>query len=52
MSKQQDPWPVPDTLSEARALYADLEEQKRDVDRGACEMARTQREKPARLRST
>jgi ABC-type tungstate transport system substrate-binding protein len=50
MSKQ-NPWPIPDTLVEARALYADLEAQYRDVDREAREMARVEREKPARLRS-
>ena len=35
MSKQQDPWPVPNTLKEARALYVELEEQKRWADRQA-----------------
>ena len=51
MSKQQDPWTVPDTLEEARTLYADLEEQKRWTDRQAREEGRRQREKPSRLRS-
>lgn len=51
MSKQ-DPWRVPDTLEEARALWHDLEAQRRDVDREAREMARVEREKPARRRTT
>lgn len=52
MSQHQDLWAVPDTLVEACALYADLEAQRCDVDREARAMARSQREKPARLRST
>lgn len=52
MSKHQDPWAVPDRLAEARALYADLEEPRCDVDREAREMARAQRANSARLRST
>ena len=52
MSKtKQEPWSTPDTLEEARKLYADLEEQHRDVDHEAREMARIERQKPARLRN-
>lgn len=51
MSKQLDPWAVPDTLEAARALYADLEEQKRWTDQQAREEGRRQLEKPARLRT-
>jgi hypothetical protein len=50
MSKQQEPWPVPDTLEAARALYADLEAQKRHVDREARATARAEESKPPRLR--
>ena len=41
MSKQQDLWPVPDTLKEARALYAELEEQKGWADRQARDEGRS-----------
>lgn len=51
MSKQQDPWSVPDTLEEACALYADLEEQKHWTGQQAREEGRRQLEKPSRLRS-
>ncbi|HLW02742.1 MAG TPA: hypothetical protein VKT82_29070 [Ktedonobacterales bacterium] len=50
MSKRQEPWPVPDTLEAARALYADLESQKRDIDRETRATARAEQEKPPRLR--
>lgn len=36
----------------SRALYADLEQQKRDVDRELRDVGRAQPEKPARLRSS
>jgi hypothetical protein len=48
--QEKEPWPVPDTLAEARTLYADLEAQRRDVDREVRDMARAERAKPARLR--
>jgi hypothetical protein len=44
-------WPRVETLAEARALYADLEQQKRDVDGELREMGRAARAKPVRLRS-
>lgn len=50
MMRNKEPWPVPETLGEARTLYADLEAQKRDVDREVRDMARAEREKPPRLR--